>query len=112
MCPSEMTPTLSLYTYVRNALSLDFHLLPMLRHHLPLVDEVVILEGYSTDGTYEALMELEWPKVKVVREHWDDVEPGPGWWGTLSDRARVHCTGDWCLKLDADEFIPEWELGD
>jgi hypothetical protein len=38
------------------------------------------------------------------------VAPGPSWWGVLSDEARLQCTGDWCIKLDADEFIPEWEF--
>ena len=45
--------TISLYTFVRNGLELDFHVVQMLRHHLPLVDEVIVNEGYSTDDTFE-----------------------------------------------------------
>jgi hypothetical protein len=32
------------------------------------------------------------------------------WHITLKDTARRQATGDWCLHLDADEFIPEWEF--
>lgn len=100
---------ISVYTYIKNGLSLDFHVIHMLRHHLPLADEIVVYEGYSTDGTYEAIKDLD-PKIKIYRERWDDVAPGPTWWGELSDASRKRCTGDWCIKLDADEFIADWEF--
>jgi hypothetical protein len=28
----------------------------------------------------------------------------------FKDEARKRCTGDWCVMLDCDEFIPEWEF--
>jgi glycosyltransferase involved in cell wall biosynthesis len=99
---------LSLYTSVRNVLRMDFPLREMLLHHLPLADEIVINEGYSDDGTFELVSNLD-PKIKVFRHHWDDT-PSPAWWAKFSDDAMSHCTGDWCLKLDCDEFIPEWEF--
>ena len=37
---------LSLYTFVRNGLRYDFHVVEMLKHHLPLVDELIVNEGY------------------------------------------------------------------
>ena len=100
---------ISIYTYLRNGLFLDYHAVQMLKHHLPLADEIIVNEGFSDDGTYEAIKDID-PKVRIFRRHWDDVPPGETWWGVLSDEAREKCTGDWCIKLDADEFIPEWEF--
>jgi hypothetical protein len=100
---------ISIYTYLRNGLFLDYHAVQMLKQHLPLADEIVINEGYSDDGTYEAIEKLD-QKIKIHRQRWDNVAPGPTWWGELSDAARRLCTGDWCIKLDCDEFIPEWEF--
>ena len=57
---------LSIYTFVQNGLYYDFHTVAMLKHHIPLVDEIIVNEGYSTDGTYEAICDLD-PKVKVFR---------------------------------------------
>ena len=38
---------LSIYTGVRNGLTLDFPIVEMLTHHLPLADEMIVNEGYS-----------------------------------------------------------------
>jgi glycosyltransferase involved in cell wall biosynthesis len=99
---------LSLYTFVRNGLYLDFHVIPMLRHHLPLADEIVVLEGYSTDGTYEAIRDLD-PKIKVHRSEWG-AQNSMDWYVRFKNQARELCTGDWCLYLDCDEFLPEWDF--
>lgn len=99
---------LSIYTFVKDALYFDYHLLDMLRHHLPLADEIVVSEGYSSDRTYEAIRDFD-PKVIVHRNRIDATEP-KSWLRRAKDSARVRCTGDWCLLLDCDEFIPEWEF--
>jgi len=99
---------LSLYTFVKDGLYGDFHVVEMLKHHLALADEIVVNEGYSTDGTYEAIKDLD-PKVKIVRNHLDRSEP-QAWLRKAKDQARQLCTGDWCVLMDCDEFIPEWEF--
>ena len=99
---------LSLYTYVRNGLHLDFHVVQMLKHHVPLADEIIVNEGYSTDGTYEAITSID-PKIQVFRTNWD-APTHYRWYGERKDPARRRCTGDWCLFLDSDEFIPEWQF--
>ena len=101
---------LSLYTFVKNGIHFDFHVVEMLKHHLPLADEIVINEGHSTDDTFERVSAID-PKIRVFRSEWG--EPGNFEWFTrFKNAAREKCTGDWCVYLDCDEFIPEWEFED
>lgn len=99
---------ISIYTCARNVLYNDYHFLHMLRHHLPLADEIIVHEGFSTDGTYEAIANLD-PKVRIIRSDWERYT-GLDFIRQAKDEARRHCTGDWCIMLDADEFIPEWSF--
>ena len=99
---------LSIYTFVQNGIYFDFHIIEMLKHHLPLADEIIVNEGYSTDGTYEAIKDLD-PKIRIFRNKWDVSDPN-AYYVKFKEQARKMCTGDWCILLDADEFIPEWEF--
>lgn len=99
---------ISLYTFVRNGLRLDFHVLEMLRHHLALADEIIVNEGYSTDGTYEQISAID-PRIKVFRTQWGEQRTME-WYCDFKNEARRRCTGDWCIYLDCDEFIPEWQF--
>src|SRR5262245_43112500 len=99
---------LSIYTGVRDGLFYDFHVEAMLRHHVPLADEIVVNEGYSSDGTFEAISDID-PKIKVHRFHWDRSDPN-AWHRHFKNQARRLCTGDWCILLDCDEFIADWEF--
>jgi hypothetical protein len=99
---------LSIYTFVKNGLSQDYHVLEMLRHHLPLAEEIIVNEGYSTDGTFERITQID-PKIKVFRRHWG-AATGLDWYLGFKNEARQACTGDWCILLDCDEFIPEWDF--
>jgi glycosyltransferase involved in cell wall biosynthesis len=100
---------ISIYTTVKNGLYFDYHIVHMLKHHLPFADEIVVNEGFSTDGTYEAISSID-PRIKVFRETWDVPGQGDTMYRRLKEAARRRCTGDWCILLDCDEFIPEWEF--
>jgi glycosyltransferase involved in cell wall biosynthesis len=99
---------ISIYSFVKNGVFYDFHLVEMLKHHLPLADEIVINEGYSSDSTYEAISNIS-PKIKVFRTEWGRAK-GIDWFPKFKNEARKRCVGDWCILLDCDEFIPEWEF--
>ena len=99
---------ISIYTFVKNGLFLDFHVLEMLKHHLPLADEIIVNEGFSSDSTYEKIRDID-PKIIISRSHWDTSDPS-GWHRKFKNFARQQCTGSWCILLDCDEFIPEWEF--
>jgi hypothetical protein len=100
---------LSVYTSVRNGLYYDFHIVEMLKHHLPLADEIIVHEGYSTDGTFEAIHHIH-PKIRIVRTKWEKPSASYSWYVGHKEVARQQCRGAWCLHLDADEFVPEWEF--
>ena len=99
---------ISLYTFVRNGIQNDFHVEAMLRHHAPFVDEIIINEGYSTDGTYERISDIA-PNIRIFRSHWGDAKD-ISWYVAFKEAARRQCSGDWCILLDCDEFIPEGEF--
>ena len=100
---------LSIYTSVRNGLFYDYHVVDMIKHHLPLADEIIVNDGCSTDGTYEAVSRLDHTKVKVFRSDWGKPTD-LGWITRFKNDARSRCRGRWCINLDCDEFIPEWEF--
>jgi glycosyltransferase involved in cell wall biosynthesis len=99
---------LSIYTFIRDGLFLDYHVVEMLKHHLLLADEIIVNEGYSSDGTFEVISNID-PKIKIFRSHWGQPKDF-NWFTQFKNDARQRCTGDWCLLLDCDEFIPEWEF--
>ena len=61
-------------------------------------DEIVVVDSYSTDGTYEYL--LSHPKVKVIQHPFSNFTAQKAF--TLKQAAN-----DWVLFLDADEVISE-----
>jgi glycosyltransferase involved in cell wall biosynthesis len=100
---------LSVYTCVRDGLYNDYHVVPMIRHHLPFADEIVVHDGNSTDGTYEAITAIGSDKVKVFRSDWGQPN-GLEWITNFKNAARAKCRGEWAINLDCDEFIPEWDF--
>ncbi len=99
---------LSLYTCVKDGLFNDYHVVEMLKHHLPLADEIIVHDGLSSDGTFEKISQID-PKIKVFRTDWGKPT-GLEWIANFKNVARKKCTGDWCIEIDCDEFIPEWEF--
>ncbi len=79
-----------------------------LPHILPLipgwVDEVVLVDGRSTDGTVEVARRMM-PSVRVV------LEPSPGK-GAALQAGFKHATGDIIVMMDADGSTNPKEIGD
>lgn len=61
-----------------------------------LVDEVVIYDTGSTDGSIELARNLG---AKVVEGYWDDD------FGRARNAALDECSGEWILHIDADEVF-------
>ncbi len=60
-------------------------------------DEIIIVDSYSSDGTYEYLSRH--PKVKAIRHPFQDFTQQKTF-------AMNQASNDWILFLDADEVVP------
>lgn len=65
---------------------------------ISFADEIIVVDSYSTDGTFDYLMEH--PKVKVLQHTFENFTAQKAF--TLEQ-----ATHDWILFVDADEVVPD-----
>src|SRR2546430_17628591 len=97
---------LSGFTIVRNAVSLDYPIVPALRSILAICDEVVVNVGRSSDGTRDLVAGLGDPRVRVIDTVWD-FSRGSGVLAQETQRAMRACRGTWGLYIQADHVLHE-----
>lgn len=94
MTVSAVIPTYNRKSYVRRAID------SVLAQTLP-VDEVIVIDDGSTDGTAEAIEEWYGPRVRVVKQENTGVSGG-------RRRGVLEARGEWIAFLDSDdEWMPE-----
>ena len=62
---------LSGFTIVRNAIKLDFPIVPAIQSVLEMCDEVVVNVGRSEDGTRDLVASIADPRVRILDSEWD-----------------------------------------
>jgi len=96
------------FTFVRNGIVYDYPFKESIRSVLPLVDEMIVNVPYSDDKTYDAVLSIGSPKLKVFQTEWGGEKPSGG--KILSHHTNLalrKCTGDWCFYIQADEVVHE-----
>jgi glycosyltransferase involved in cell wall biosynthesis len=77
---------------------------------LNFCDQVVVVDGGSTDGTWDALIELSKTDDRIIIEQkkrdWDHPRFAV-FDGLQKAYARSLCTGEWCWQMDSDEIVHE-----
>ena len=81
-----------------------------IRSALQFCDEVVCVDGNSTDGTFELLqkMSAEDPRLKIYQNDFDLTEPGID--GNQKAFARCLCENDILVQFDVDEIFHEDDI--
>jgi glycosyltransferase involved in cell wall biosynthesis len=97
------------FTIIRNATLFDFPVVESILSALDLVDEFIIVLGDSSDNTNEIIASISSPKIKIVHSDWDLNKYGEKCmiYAYQTDVALSHCTGDWCLYIQADEVLDD-----
>jgi glycosyltransferase involved in cell wall biosynthesis/ADP-heptose:LPS heptosyltransferase len=113
--------TISAYCIIRDGIKYKFPYKECIKAALKVADEFIMVDGGSTDGTWEDLEELATQlhrpsggptghnPLKVYKHEWDMSNPMV--MGAEKTWARQQCTGDYCIQLDADEIIVEQQEG-
>jgi len=97
---------LSGFTIVRNAVRLDFPIVPAIRSLLEVCDEVVVNVGRSDDETRDVVAGIGDPRIRILDTEWDFSHKDR----VLSietQRAMDACRGSWGIYVQADEVLHE-----
>lgn len=101
-----MSVGVSGFTFVRNAILLDFPLEASIRSLLPICDEVVVNVGRSDDDTLGLVRALDDPKIRVIESTWD-LARGRSVLADQTDIALRACRHPWAVYIQADEVLHE-----
>jgi hypothetical protein len=97
---------LSGFTLVRNAVKLDFPIVPAIRSVLEVCDEVVVNVGKSEDATRDLVASMKDPRVRILDTEWDFSKKNI-MLSIETQRAMDACRGSWGIYIQADEVLHE-----
>jgi hypothetical protein len=100
--------TISGFTFVRDAIRLDYPIVESIRSILPIVDEYIVNVGDCTDDTLDLIGSIDDSRIRIIETKWNPERFVRG--ATNADqtnKALDRCTHPWCIYLQADEVIHE-----
>ena len=99
------------FTFVRDAIRLDYPVVESIRSALPIVDEYIVNAGDCTDDTIDIIRDIGDPKIRIIETNWNPERFVDGI--TYADQTNIAldlCSYPWCLYLQADEVIHEQDF--
>jgi len=99
------------FTIIKNALQNDYPVIEAITSILPVVDEMVVSIGNSTDGTESLIRNIGSKKIKIVHSVWDVSQNNKG--GSIlaveTNKAFQHISpdSDWAFYIQGDEVLHE-----
>lgn len=107
---NEMNKPVSGFMPVKDCIVQGYPFVEAIVEALPLCDEFLISDGYSTDGTWDVLQTLreKFPdKIYLFRHEWRGETTYGQVLATMTNLLRAHCTGEWCFSVQANEVLHE-----
>lgn len=95
------------FTFIRNAILLDYPIVASIQSILPLCDEVIVAVGNSDDDTLGLIQNID-PKVKVIQTTWDDsLRENGRVLAVETDKAlaAIDPAADWAIYIQGDEVM-------
>ena len=100
---------ISSFCLTTNNIKYQFPFIESIKSFLPVIDEMIIVDGGSTDGTVEAIQAIGDNKIRIIQDEDTKWEDEWLYWrmGHNFNRGVQECTGDWILKFDTDYILHE-----
>ena len=98
------------FTIIKNAVVNDFPIVEAIRSILPVVDEMIVLIGDSTDETIALIESIGDPKIKIHHSVWDkSLRKGGKVLAVETDKAfrLIDDSFDWAFYIQGDEVVHE-----
>lgn len=98
---------ISAFTIVKDAIKQGYPFAESIASALPTCDELLISDGFSTDGTYEILQKMEKlnKKIKIYQQEW--TKKTLTVIADLSNDLRKKCRFEYLFYIQAPEIIHE-----
>lgn len=104
------TKTLGGFVCVRDGFHLDYSWVEAAESLLKIVDQLVLCDSDSSDGTTQAMQRMADadPRIKYVNWPWPNPKnEGHHWFIKWLRFAQSHLTTDYCIYLDGDEVLSD-----
>jgi glycosyltransferase involved in cell wall biosynthesis len=101
------------FTFIRNAVKLDYPVVESITSILPVCDELIVVVGNSDDGTEALIRSIHSDKIKIIHSVWDDsLREGGQVLAVETDKAfaAISPDSDWAFYIQADEVVHEKHL--
>jgi glycosyltransferase involved in cell wall biosynthesis len=105
----ERKPSISGYITTYNCEKQGYPYTQSIQSMLLFCDEVCVVDGGSTDGTFEKLQELSKDnriKIQQINRDWNNPRFAV-FDGMQKAAARKMCTSEFCWQMDSDEIVHE-----
>lgn len=98
-------------SFIRNGIALGYPFVEAIRSILPLVDEMVVVVGESTDGSREAIEAIGDPKIRIIDSIWHPrITPKASVLAQQTNLGLLSCRGDWVVYVQGNELFHERDL--
>jgi hypothetical protein len=98
------------FTIIKNAIINDYPVVEAITSILPLVDEMIVLAGDSSDATKELINSINSEKIKIFDSVWDrSLRKGGAVLAIETDKAfqLIDKESTWAFYIQADEAVHE-----